>query len=87
MGNMGKLNGSARHSYQAGVPCRVCGMQADRARPVYLSGLTGPCRAARLGTYRGEGAAGMQRRERLVTTGREGDRGVWMRYDLNNIVH
>jgi hypothetical protein len=50
---MEKLNGPARHGYQTGVPClgRVSGTWADRARPDYLSGLTGPCRAARLGNY------------------------------------
>jgi hypothetical protein len=50
---MDKLNGPTQHGYQAGVPClgRVCGTRADRAQPIYLSGLTGPCRAARLGTY------------------------------------
>jgi hypothetical protein len=46
---MEKLNGSAQH----GLPClgRVSGTWADRTRPNYLSGLTGPCRAARLGNY------------------------------------
>jgi hypothetical protein len=36
MDNVGKLNGPARHGYQAGVPClgRICGTRADRARPV-----------------------------------------------------
>jgi hypothetical protein len=66
MGNIGKLNGLARHGYQSGVPClgRVCGTWADQARPVYLSGLTGPCRAARLGTYSNRRAPDVTRSNR-----------------------
>jgi hypothetical protein len=40
-------NGPIGHGYQAGLPClgRGCGTRADRARPDYPLGLTGPCRA------------------------------------------